>query len=404
MSIQKSQEKISASQALSQEFDALLRQNMPGYVEAGIARRVAEVAESLDPPSNNMGGHLEQPPPFISHCEKNPDFVSNKTKIDWLAATSPMGHDAIRLLLAVIWPTVAFVRNVHGMPGYPSSDAIMVDGARYGQIGYGAAHGRDFFVITGTGCRTLDDELTCVFHDGLEVIEGQLSRIDICLDSYRGERTFEHALWARENGAFKRPNGTEPDWQVVSSQKGDGGNLGRTLYVGRRGGEVMARIYEKGLEVFAKMPEEFKMMSEAREIVMGVKPEFSDSWLRVELEFRKQDKKRLLPLEMMLHRDKYFVGAYPYTAACIDDVEAARPRAEVTEDNVEFIKMANAGRRSYGSFIHTCKELGFTDSDVVNLLTNDRMSERLVKSGLYSKMKAAVEQFKAANADWDVPF
>lgn len=404
MSIQKNHTKIPASQALASEFDVMLQQNLLGHVDADLARRIGALSEVANPPSNNMGGHLESTPPFVSHREKNTQLVSNKTKIDWLAATSGMGHDAIRLFLAVLWPSVLFSKNSNGMPGYPSSDAIMVDGVRYGQIAYGAPHGRDFFVITGTGCRTLDDELLEVCHDGLVAIEATLSRIDICLDSYRGERTFEHAMWARENGAFKRPNGSNPDHKVIESTAGDGSNLGRTLYVGRRGGEVMARIYEKGLEVFANMPEEFKLMSQAREIVMGTKPSFSDTWLRVELEFRKQDKSRLLPLDMILNRDSYFVGAYPYCRDCIADVDPARPKTLVSEDNVEFIKIANAGRRSYGSFVHTCTELGFSDSEVVALLTNGRINDRLVKSGLFGVMKKAADDFKAANPDWEVPF
>jgi DNA relaxase NicK len=396
--------KGAASQALHDEFDILLKSNLSNYVHSDISERLRAIAEAANPPSNNMGGHYQTPPPFLPQCEKQPVKLVNKTKIDWLAASSPKGHEALRLLLAVIWPAVTFSRNSHGMPGYPCSDAIIVDGAQYGQLGYGASHGRDFFAITGTGCRTLDDELIEVFYEALAAVDGTLSRIDICLDCYNGERTLDHALWARSNGAFKRPNGTEPDWKVVTSNKGDDTNLGRTLYVGRRGGEVMARIYEKGLEVFAKMPEEFRLASEAREIVSGKKPDFADDWVRLELEFRKQGKDRPLPLQMLLERDKYFAGAYPYCADALGVADGIRPVSVVHEDNVDFIKMTNAGRRSYGNLFFTMKECGFSDTEIVQMFIGNGNNEKLVRSGLFAKMKQAADAARSSDPDFDVPF
>lgn len=308
------------------------------------------------------------------------------------------------MLLSVIWPTVMFSRNGHGMPGYPSSDAIMVDGVQYGQLGYGANHGRDFFSITGIGCRTLDDELIEVFYEALQVVEASISRIDICLDVYNGERTFEHAMWSRSKGAFRRPRANcDPEFKVVEATKGDQ-NLGRTLYVGRRSGEVMGRIYEKGLEVFAKMPEEFKLMSEAREVVSGVKPAFADDWLRLEAEYKRQSKDRPLPLEMMLERDRYFAGAYPYFADALGRTDGLRPASMVSEEHVDFIKLTNAAKRSYGSLLHSMRECGFTDSEIVEMLSSGRNNDRLIRSGLLAKMKRAADSVKESNPDWDIPF
>lgn len=393
-----------ASQALSDEFDILLKYNMAGFVDSSVSAELSSLAKRLDPPSNNMGGTYHQSPLFLLQCEKQAVEVVNKTKIDWLAASTSFGVDAIRLLLAVIWPSVTFSRNMRGMPGYPDSDSIIVDGVQYGQLGYGAKHGRDFFSITGTGCRTLNDELIQVFYEALVHVEASISRIDICFDLYKGERTFDHALWASENAAFRRPRANrDPEFKVVQATN-NGQNLGRTLYVGSRSGEVFGRIYEKGLEVFAKMPEEFRLMSEAREIMTVGKPEFADSWVRLEVEYKRQSKDRPMPLEMLLMRDRYFAGAYPYFADALGCADGIRPVSAVSEENVEFVKMTNAAKRSYGSLIHTMSECGFSDTDIVQMLTTGRNNDRLVKSGLLHKMKSAADQFKAANPDWDVPF
>jgi len=404
MSIHNLDRKISASQARSDEFDVLLRQNLAGYVDAELAARIVGVAEVQNPPSNNMGGIQPSPPLFLPHREKSTDFGIQKTSIDWLSASSTAGVDAMRLLLGVVWPSVVFSTNSKGMPGYPKSDTILVDGVCYGLLGYGASHGRDFFSITGTGCRTLNDELIEVFYEALQFIDARISRIDLCFDIYNGELTFDHAKWARDKGAFKRAEGKQPKFKDIGEIDGDGKNLGRTFYVGNRAGECFGRIYEKGLEVFAKLPEEFRLMSDAREIINGSKPQFADDWLRLEVEYKFKDKDRPLPLEMMLDRDRYFAGAYPYFADALGRGDGRRPASVVNQDNVDWVRTTNAARRSTGPLVHLMKECGFTNTEIVEMLDAGKVSNRLVKSGLFAKMKSAAESFKLANPDWDVPF
>lgn len=405
MSIHALSEKSLASQALSDQFDILLRQNASGYVDPGLVARLEALAEVANPPSNNMGGTYPQPPLFLPQCEKQPQLVvKNKTKIDWLAFTSSFDVDALKMAVSVVWSSAIFAVNVHGMPGYPVSESITVDGVRYGLIGSGAVHGRNFVSLTGTACKTLSDELVEVLHGAMELVEASITRIDLCLDFFNGERTFDHAMNAFKNGRFRRPRASrEPELRTVGTTCG-GQNLGRTMYVGKRDGEVMARIYEKGLEVFANMPDEFREMSIARELVSGVKPAFADDWLRLEVEYKRKDKDRPLLLEMMLKRDQYFAGAYPYFEEAVGVADGLRPVGMRTDFEVDFIAMMASAKRSYGSLLHSMSELGFTPSDIVAALSSGRNNDRLVKSGLFGRMRQAVDEFKAANPDWDVPF
>lgn len=400
----------SGSQAVDHEFSILLEQNSNGFVDLDLARRLADLAEIANPPSNNMGGNLPYPPSFLPQCEKSTLKVVNKSKIDWLAFTSAADLDQLELVLQVVWPSLVFSRNSHGMPGYPESHSALVDGVQFGMIGFGAKHGRNFVSLTGTACKTLTDELVDVFHEALSLpeIDATLSRLDLCFDLFKGERTFDHAVWAYSNGEFKRSTGgaISPEKKIVTTEK-DGQNLGRTLYVGKRGGHVMARIYEKGLEVFARLPEDQRLMSEAREAVNGA-PEahtfVADDWLRLEVEYRRQGKDVPLPLDMMLRRDEFFAGAYPYFASALGVADGVRPSALKSEFQVDVDVMMAHMKRSYGSFVHSLKSLGFTDENVVECITSDRHNNKLVKSGLLGVMRQAVDQVLASDPDADIPF
>lgn len=411
MSIPKSNEQSAASQALDAEFGIILKQNMNGFVDRALASDLAGLRKEPFPPSNNMGGNLPSPPLFLPRCETSGGFVvKQKTKIDWLGYTSEAPPDAIRMGLQVLWPDVVFSKKQGGMPGYPDCQAILVDGVQYGLFGYGAkTHERSFVSLPGTGCATLTPELIDLAHEMLLTIDARLSRLDICLDFYNGERTFDHALFSYDRGDFKgSKGGVNPRQKLIGEVTGEGKNLGRTMYVGARGGEKMARIYEKGLEVFAHLPGELREMSEARALVFNLEDKaFADSWLRVEIEFTRQKKERDLPLDMLTKRDEYFAGAYPYCADALGVADGLRPLTLKTDLEVDLIKLISNLKRSYGSVVHTMKELQFTDKEVVEHITSGTNNNRLVKSGMLSKIKELQAEILAANPlnpDADIPF
>nr|GFD19704.1 hypothetical protein [Tanacetum cinerariifolium] len=115
-------------------------------------------------------------------------------------------------------------------------------------------------------------------------------------------------------------------------------------------------------------------MCDARESGSGLVDFKADDWLRLEAEYRRQGKDVLLPLDMMLRRDEYFAGAYPYFADALGRADGCRP------------------------------SLGFTDSDVVQYMTADRHNNKLVKSGLLARMRQAVDDAVGIDPDHDIPF
>lgn len=407
-------ENFSASQAYDHEFGILLSHNMAGFVDRKLAAKLRDLEPKATPPSNNMGGTESNTPLHFPHGEESAAFCKQKTKIDWFGFTSSADLDAVQLLISMVWPDVVFGRKSSGMPGYPDAYFITVDSVQYGLLGTGAEHGRHFVSLTGTACKTLTDELVQVFYEALtltqlvggvpvSVFDARISRIDLCFDSYRREITYDDALAAYYEGAFMRPKARRnPELKKVSVSSDR--NLGRTMYVGKRDGHVMGRIYEKGLEVFAKLPEEMRLMSEDREGDLCGPVLHADDWLRLEAEFKRVDKDRPLPLEMMLERDAYFSGAYPFFASALGVADGVRPAALKSDFDVDLLAMMHNAKRSYGSLIHSLTELGFTPGEVVDHLSSGRNNDKLVRSGLLREAKEAYDKVVALDPDHDIPF
>lgn len=403
MSISKNPFGCTAAEAVAYQSEQKLRANYPEYVEKGIREQLT----ALIPPSNNMGGKLDSPPLFLPHCEKqavNDD--SQATKIDWLGFTAVQDLPTIHLAVEVMFPDCTFHPLVKGMPGYPRSESILWNGQQIGLIGFGAAHDRVFVSLPGTGCSAWAAPDIRRAYDVLVLLGARISRVDVALDFFNGERTYDHALFCFHKGDFKRRKGGPQPYKKEIGAVDDGKNLGRTLYVGRRDGEVMARIYEKGLELFENMPSAYKTLSLNREVeyVQTVGPvPFADTWLRVEIEFKRVEDERPVPLEILIERDSYFAGAFPYCADVLKDSSPVRPTNLPSDKQVCLIKLLAAARTSYGSLIHSLSRLGYSHADIVDVLSNGQDNKRLRSSGVLAMLENTVSTWKANNPDWDIP-
>jgi len=245
---------------------------------------------------------------------------------------------------------------------------------------------------------------------GEEVLDARLSRLDICLDVYRKEITFDYALWAFDDGQFKKLNAPcQPNQRLLGDKGGRGENLGRTMYIGPRAGEVYGRVYEKGLQIFAKMSEEYREActerenSKLAEFEQGLDT-VADDWLRLEVEFKYKDKLRPMALEMILERDAYFSGAYPFFAKALG-AWTGKGRGSLKDNSVIcHDKLIVDHRKSYGNHVFTLKEIGYTDSEIVQLLSTGVHNQKLLKSGLFVLERDILAQEMAKIQDFDIPF
>lgn len=390
----------SAAEALGQDATDIFIPSPAFFSDSELAERLRQMAAEPLPPSNNMGGNIPYPPPIFSHGEKSPISVNQKTTLDWLAFTCPKDLPDLCKVIETIWPAALFSQNKRGVVGYPESWSITVDGLAYGVIGLGAPHGRNYVSLDGTACKSLTDELVELVYEilTLKELDIRLTRVDICLDLYRGERTWDHALWAYDRGDFKGSKAGRPPQKKVIDVSAGGENLGRTLYIGKRDGAVYGRIYEKGLEVFANLPEDLRDLSHKRELELGEVSAKADSWLRLEVEYKRRESD--LPFAMLLERDSYFAGAYPYFASALGLTDGRRPRGMKSDFDVDLIRMMHNAKRSYGSLIHSLTQIGFTPDDVVQHLSTGRNNDKLVRSGLLKEVQDAVRKF---DPDFDIP-
>lgn len=402
---------LTGAQEIDREFTILLQSNMNGFVDRDVSRNLARLAERADPPSNNMGGTYPLPPADLPDCEKylSSDNVLEslpvqKTKLDFLAFTTSVDVAMGQELVSTIWQDLQYTRNSKGMYGYPESFSITCDGVPFGVLCTGASHGRHLFSMTGEACSRLTDEEVLVAYYALVMpeLDVRLSRVDICLDVFGGV-TWDHARYHYDRDGFKRPRAsTNPELKEIGVSR-DGKNQGRTMQVGKRSGHVVGRVYEKGLEVFAKLPEHLRLLSDEREDSLPQKAVYADDWLRLEVEY-KRDGDRELTFDMLLDRDRYFAGAFPYFAYVLGREDGVRPVGVKKQADVDLIAMIYHARRSYGSVVHTLKELGFTDSQVVKELSSGSNNPKLVKSGVLLKIKHELSKLRAADPDFDIPF
>lgn len=359
-------------------------------------RQVADLA----PPSSNTGGN----PP--SHDKNAP---LQRVKIDWLAFTTSVGYAYLKETLFCLFPGLYVDNNNRGMYGYPESANLTLHGVSIGVFAWGADHGRDYVSISGKGCQEWESGQYPFVQECLQTIDAKLVRIDHAMDFYKGELTWEECDAAYRAGEFKLKQGGRNPYSERIGGEIDGKNLGRTLYVGRSSSAKQIRCYEKGLEVFARLPEKFKEeCTDPGSLVWGVAEKapigtIADQWLRVEVQNSNKD--RDLALDMITRCDEYFAGAYPFCARILGLSDGVRPETLKPTLDVELERMIMNARNAYGNLVFSLKELGFTGDDIIAMLSTGRHNERLVKSGIIARVKNDPTWRDAMlEKEWDVPF
>jgi DNA relaxase NicK len=344
-----------------------------------------------------------------------------RTKLDWLGFTVGQPYSALVSWCQCIFPGATVTPNPGGVKGYPKSAGVYVAGEHIGTMGYDADHGKNMVNITGQGCRRLKAEDYLLIVESLEAMNwnehGQLAerdrvkliRVDLALDFFKGEVTWDDASQAFDDGAFQVENSvTDVTRTDIGSRRGSQ-SFGRTLNVGMRSSCKMARIYEKGLEIFAKMPKEYQDKIEVPDLAIWGEREYAPDgtkaadWLRVEVEFKPADVS-VLGLDMITDRDAYFAGAYPFCAMVLEVGDGKRPERLKPEAVVSLDRKTQACRNSYGSLIETYCDLGFTDSEIVALLRNGMPDTKLIKAGVIDAIKSDPAWKVAMLAEREIPF
>lgn len=221
-------------------------------------------------------------------------------------------------------------------------------GDNYGHVALGGAGQRQTMLINlnGQGCIAAKAGWESRLHDFLvdTAARPTITRIDLAHDCMQGEYTVDQIDGWYDDGLFTcSVNAPRHEY------KGDWKNpigKGRSVYIGVRGNGKLCRAYEKGRE----------------------QGDAHSEWVRIEVEFH--NKKRVIPLNVLLDPSSYFVGAYPClrffdASRTPEKIEIKRKAAEINVD----ASLTNI-RTSYGKYAFVLRNL-LGDAEFLDAITNN---------------------------------
>jgi phage replication initiation protein len=314
--------------------------------------------------SGARSGEAASPRP-VTRGESTPQgSETQKTKVDWLNATFPAPAmtvaGLIQFLGAVCGRGIA-AKLDGGLFGFEQRHRLLmqIDGStvEVGALALGGESqgGKWLLQLTGKGCGMVED------WDSLsELLEGlgaTITRLDLALDFLEGETTVDDAMDMLEDGLFTS-NGRTPSSQIAGDWVG--GKEGRTLYVGKAKNGKMLRVYEKGKQLQST----------------------SSEWTRFEVQLGNRD--RVIPIEALTQRDKYFAGAYPALESLIDSAAESIPTTR-TEIATNLGHLLHHMRRCYGKALHQAAETcAVSPIDLVEEIRVIGMPRRVDPAGVVS--------------------
>ena len=241
------------------------------------------------------------------------------------------------------------IKNEAGKNGYESSYGIY-HGVHMKACGFLAIGGNEDsyqFYINGAGCAILADKFPKFYHTA-SFFEMKITRIDVAQDFFEGEFDIQYALSNYKKGSFQSSTrGRKPTAKYVDDM---GSGEGKTLYVGKlasSGREVC--VYEKGKQLNSeKYP----------------------NWVRWELRLGKRD--RVLPLDVLINFESYFVAELPVLAVICKGLNlmthaVSSLRAQKQRVQASMAHLIKYGRIMYGKLIHVMDGLYGTEQVIEKL-------------------------------------
>jgi len=156
-----------------------------------------------------------------------------------------------------------------------------------------------FLSLSGMGCKGVNLQL---FVDSIAPFSPRITRLDVAIDYYEGELSFDKLQSFYIAGYFRSNGGRMPRKHVIQPQGMlPDGSLekrgGYTMYVGKRGGARHARGYEKA----------HQLINES----VGITSDYIN-WFRLEVELRSADA-YVIPLDALIsdRLDDLLLSAYP---------------------------------------------------------------------------------------------
>lgn len=365
-----------------------------------IETEIEKIQEKEEEEKSKLGLLVTRPP----HIEKyHPDIIpTQKTIIDWLNITAEEPSHILIEFIKLVIPNAEIKPEKFGKYHYRRGYKIELNCQTIGYIYYAMKKSdRNLISLSGTGCKKIDDWYK--FHYWATKLNlAHISRIDLALDNFDKTITSQLIFDAYNNGKFRLPKSpNNPAIQTIQGKSGKGLNKGTTHYIGSRTSRKMARCYEKGHQVFGsgftKEDDDYYDMyeyfinSHISYSMDGYKltAEEYKNWFRVEIQFMRVDKDCEIPLEILINRDEYFAGSYPFCKEILEMTTHSRIKRTPKEIEIDIFNSLKHCREQYGkSWADALLYSGRTKEELIAFLFDDLKiapSQKLIQSGEYVK-------------------
>lgn len=266
--------------------------------------------------------------------------------MDWLrfrtTSEIPDALGGVRAVFGSLGTSVSARPRNSGLSGYKQSAALLLGDMHVGMIAYGGEHQRGWVQvdISGRGCEWVADWDQAI--DALSCLDRyEARRVDIALDTCKGEVSHEKVLSAYRAGRFNaRHAGRPPKMsQILPESVRDG----RTIYVGDRTQGKFLRAYEKGFQLIKG--------NQFADSITHIDGNAVEDMYRLELELKAKDGP--LPDDLVERRDQYFSGAYPYLQEVLDVEPEIFSQARERGPQLDMQAALANIRQQYGSTLFT---------------------------------------------------
>lgn len=307
-----------------------------------------------------------------------------KTTVDYLkfrTRSSPFDvFEAMRPCFGSAGDLLELSDQIKGKDGWDHRRLLKIAGdVTIAAIDYGgqSMNGWARFDMGGSGCEWVQRwDAVGALVDVLK--EASLRRVDIALTTFDGSVSHDSVLAAFEARQFGT-GGRHPHHRF---QGGSDPRAGRTIYIGRRESSKYLRCYEKGLEMLQKhVPHGVRDIVKTMQFNGHGHAPVEDVY-RVEVEFKATDEK-VLPWTMLVERDAFFAGAYPFCASLLPS--APERKVQSMPDfgaRMELLTQLENVRRSYGRILRTAVMAYGSEKAVFDIVLADAPSDRLVAAGV----------------------
>lgn len=317
--------------------------------------------------------------------------MANVTDLDWVGFRSKRHFADVLYALPSCFRNPQYLQVMgtgKGWNGYAESRRLEYMGKPVGLVAFGgvAMKGWCQTNLTGDAMDLITGDTGETLTQLVEDLEGQFKRVDIARTTFDGSVSVETVRRAYSEGGFSN-GGRNPKMRSIKSSCDTDGE---TLYIGQRDQPKFCRAYEKGWELVKSFgaaldARGLDVHSYLRDIRIDDAP--AADIFRVEVEFKPAPE--LFPSDILMNRDTYFAGAYPYLASLVQsDSQPFRLTAERKASATMDQALAQV-RRQYGDVLYTALMLHHGDMTAVwDKIIGKKHSQTLIEAGVLLAMEA----------------